>query len=241
MTRAALAVLLLALCVFDVRAHDLITAESAQRYLAIAGELQNVIASEEPRDQRAQASLDLGKTLDEIGELLNRDLEAHGRVQGLASNLLMSELNVRGTALAYSAETNRFTANLQYYRAALKLSPAGPAAVDAMFRLLQGYFYDSFTIDPLRPTSQTRAQLAEQIKLAEGLLKKYPQHPEREETTFILAIHYVQAARAAKLGKEQGMFAQKARALAEEFSRRYPESMRVAALPLILEGLAVDR
>ena len=222
-------------------AHDLITAESAQTYLAAVAESQKTIASEGPAAKRARAHLDLGKTLDEIRELLNRDLDAHGRVQGLPSNFLMSELKARGAELAYSPETNRFLANLQYYREALNLAPSGPAAADASFRLLQGNFYDSFTIDPLRPTSQTGAQLAGQIRLAEEFLGKYPRHAGGEEISFILAIHYVQAARAAERETDKAAFARKARAMAGEFAKTYPESLRAAALPHLLEGLPADR
>jgi hypothetical protein len=227
--------------VAPVSAHDLITAESAQTYLAAVAESQKTIASKDPAAKRARAHLDLGKTLDEIRELLNRDLDAHGRVQGLPSNFLMSELKARGAELAYSPETNRFLANLQYYREALNLAPSGPAAADASFGLLQGYFYDSFTIDPLRPTSQTGAQLAGQIRLAEEFLGKYPRHAGGEEISFILAIHYVQAARATQRERDKAAFAQKARAMAGEFAKTYPESLRAAALPHLLEGLPAAR
>ncbi len=222
-------------------AHDLVTAESAQSYLATVGELQKVIASKEPPSMRALAYFALGKLLDEVRDLLNRDLDAHGRVQGLPSNFLISELKVRGAELAYSPETNRFLANLRYYRAALKLAPSGPAAADASFGLLQGYFYDSFTIDPLRPISQTGVQLAGQIRLAEEFLGKYPRHAGCEEISFILAIHYVQAARAAERGTDKAAFARKARVVAGEFAKTYPESLRAAALPHVLEGLPAGR
>lgn len=225
----------------NASAHDLITAESAQTYLATVAELQKTIASKGPAAKRARAHLDLGKTLDEIRELLNRDLAAHGRVQGLPSNFLMSELKESGAGLAFAAETNRFLANLQHYREALKLEPPGPVAADAAFRLLQGYFYDSFTVDPLQPGAQTRAQLAEQIRLGEGLLKMHPQHGEREEAAFILAIHYVQAARTGRDAHEQAAFANKARTLAGDFLKTYPESMRAAALPHLLESLPAGR
>jgi hypothetical protein len=240
---AALAVLWVfaVAAVAPVSAHDLVTAESVQTYLATVGELQKVIASKESPYTRAQAHFDLGKLLDEIRDLLNRDLDAHGQVQGLPSNFLMSELKVRGAELAYSPKTNRFLANLQYYREALKLAPSGPAAADASFGLLQGYFYDSFTIDPLRPTSQTGVQLAGQIRLAEEFLGNYPRHAGCEEISFILAIHYVQAARAGRDAQEQAAFANKARALAGEFVRSYPESMRAAALSHLLESLPAGR
>lgn len=225
----------------DGMAHDLVTAESAQTYLAAVAELQKTIASKEPAENRARAHLDLGRTLDEIRELLNRDLAAHGRVQGLPSNFLMSELKARGAELAFAAETNRFLANVQHYRDALRLEPSGPVAAGAAFRLLQGTFYDSFTIDPLHPGAQTRAQLAEQIRLGEVLLKLQPHHGEREETEFILAIHYVQAARTGRDAQEQGAYAKKARALAGNFLKTYPESMRAAALPHLLESLPAGR
>ena len=222
-------------------AHDLVTAESVQSYLATVGELQKVIASKEPPSTRAQAHFDLGKLLDEIRDLLNRDLEAHGRVQGLPSNFLMSELRLRGSGLAYSADTNRFIANLQYYREALRLAPSGEAAAAASFRLMQGYFYDSFTTDPLQPAAHSQAQLAEQIRLGEDLLKKVPRHAEREEASFILVVHYVQAARTAERGSSRAAFAQKARVMAGEFTKTYPESLRTAALPHLLEGLPAGR
>ncbi len=225
----------------DAIAHDLITAESAQTYLAAVAESQKTIASKEPATQRARAHLDLGRTLDEIRELLNRDLAAHGRVQGLPSNFLMNELKARGAELAFAPESNRFLANVQHYREALKLEPSGPVAADAAFRLLQGSFYDSFTSDPLQPAAQTRAQLAEQIRLGEGLLKIHQHHGEREETSFILAIHYVQAARAGRDAQEQAAFSRKARALAGEFLRNYPESMRAATLSRLLESLPAGK
>ncbi len=218
-------------------AHDLITAESAQTYLAAVAASQKTIASKEPAAKRAGAHLDLGKTLDEIRELLNRDLAAHGRVQGLPSNFLMSELKARGAELAFAPETNRFLANVQHYRETLRLEPSGPVAADAAFRLLQGTFYDSFSSDPLQPGAQTRAQLAEQIALGEKLLKMVPQHGEREEASFILAIHYVQAARSGRDAQERAAFASKARALAGEFLRSYPESMRAATLSHLLDSL----
>src|SRR5687767_1499033 len=115
----------------NAAAHDLITAESAQAYLAAVAESQKVIASAAPPAKRARAQLDLGMTLDEIRDLLNRDLASHGRVQGLPSSFLMSELKARGAELAFARESNRFLANVQYYREALKLEPRGPVAAEA--------------------------------------------------------------------------------------------------------------
>jgi hypothetical protein len=224
----------------NAAAHDLITAESAQGYLAAVAESQKIIASQSLPAKRARAQLDLGITLDEIRELLNRDLASHGRVQGLPSSFLMSELKARGAELAFDPASNRFMANIRFYREALRLEPRGPVAADASFRLLQGYFYDSFTGDPLHPGAQSGAQLAEQIRLAEGLLKMPVPQGDREETVFILAIHYIQAARSGRAA-EQAAFASKARALAGEFAKSYPQSLRVATLSNLLESLPAGR
>jgi len=221
-----------------VAAHDLITAESAQAYLEATERLGQVIDSSGAAAARARAQVELGQMLDEIRELLNRDLDAHGRVQGLPSSFLMSELAARGTPLAFSGARNRFGANLQYYREALELAPTGPAAADAMFGLLQGHFYDSFSADPLRPEGQDAGQLATQIRIAEAYLERYPRHAGREEVRFILAIHYLQATRAAgDAGAKEDAIRQAQRATAG-FLRDYPDSLRAAALAQLLENVA---
>jgi hypothetical protein len=222
----------------DAGAHDLLTAESVQAYLFRVANLQKTLASGDGSEARARASLQLGQTLDDIRELFNRDIEAHGKVQGLASSVLMSELTVQGAPLAYSARVNRFTANLPYYRDALRWAPSGPIAAEASFRLLKGYFYDSFGDDPLQPVSQSRAQLAEQIRLGEALRRDFPRHAQREETSFILAIHYMQAARVSTEPGTRTRFLKDASELVAEFGKIYPNSLRVATLTALLEGVS---
>ena len=221
-----------------VGAHDLLSAESVQAYLLRVADLQKTLASGNTGEARAQASLRLGQTLDEIRELLNRDLEVHGKVQGLASSVLMSELTAHGAPLAYSARANRFTANLRYYRDALQWAPSGPIAAEASFRLLKGVFYDSFDDDPLQPVAQSRAQLAEQIRLGEALRRDFPRHAQREETSFILAIHTMQAARVAVEAGARRRFLKEARELVAEFMKTYPDSLRAATLTALLESVS---
>jgi hypothetical protein len=232
---------LVAILSLDAVAHDLLTAESVQAYLLRVADLQKMLASGNASDARAQASLQLGQTLDEIGELFNRDIEAHGKVQGLASSVLMSELAAQGAPLAYSARANRFTANLAYYRDTLRLAPDGPIAAEASFRLLKGYFYDSIGDDPLQPVSQSGAQLAEQIRIGEALRRDFPRHAQREETSFILAIYYMQAARVAVETRARTRFLKNARELVAEFVKTYPDSLRAATLTTLLENVSSSK
>jgi len=240
MMRTVVALVLASLSL-DAGAHEPLNAESVQIYLSRVADLQKTLAPGYPGDARAQASLQLGQTLDEIGELLNRDLEAHGKVQGLASSVLMSELTAHGAPLAYSASANRFTANLAYYRDALHWSPSGPIAAEASLRLLKGYFYDSLGDDPLQPVVQSRAQLAEQIRLGEALRRDFPRHAQREETSFILAIHYMQAARAVAAAGARARVLQQARELVAEFVKAYPDSLRAATLAALLESVSTSK
>jgi hypothetical protein len=228
--------LLLAFLALPAPAHDLITPESAQAYLARQERLAATLQGKAPAAERAGAALELGGMLDEIRVLFNRDIEAHGQVQGLPSNFLMAELRRRGNALAWSPARNRFLANLSYYHEALKLEPDGPTSAEASFRVLQGWFYDSFTDDPLAPTSQSPAQLAEQIRLGEQYLRRYPQHAGNEEATFILAVHYMQAALSAERRKRPA-WSRKAKDLSAGYAAAHPENLRTATLAALLERI----
>jgi hypothetical protein len=239
MNRALAACVLAGLCL-AAAAHDLITAESAQDYLAAVAELQKTIASNEPAAVRARAHLDLGKSLDEIREFLNRDLAAHGEVRGLPSNYLVAELERRSVPLAYSPRQKRYLANTKYFAEALRLSPHGAFADDAAFRLFHGTFYDSFDADPLESGESWKA-LREQIALGESLAGKSLPAEQREEADFILAVRYVRAAGRAPDAVLGRGYAEKARTALGAFQQRYPDSLRAAAVPVLLDALESKR
>ena len=220
----------------DAMAHDLITAESTQTYLATVAESQKTIASKAPAAKRALAYLDLGKTLDEIRELLNRDLAAHGKVQGLPSHYLVAELQRLGAPLAWAEQRRRFGANTHYFERALELSPHGPRAADAGLRLLQGRFYDSFDSDPLT-ADEPWPQLAGQIALAEDLMARDFPGDAREELEFIGAILHARANLGAPDAASRRSHGRRARQAIAAFEARYPDSLRSAVMPILREAL----
>jgi hypothetical protein len=233
----ALAALLAAAGTFaaPAYAHDLITAEAAERYLAQTQSVLGVIQSREPAAKRAEANVALGRMLDEIRELLNRDIATHGKVQGLPSNYLVAELRSNGAPLNFAQ--GRYLAHVAYYREALKLSPDGPIAAEAMLRWMRGAFYDSFDDDPLATHGQTPEQLREQLALGARFVQRYPSHPEIEEVQFILFVNTVRAAKAAPDSPARARLAANARDAGQAFVARYPDSMRAAAVPVLLEHL----
>lgn len=235
--RRALLALGTALLLSPVAAHDLITAESAEHFLAQIRHEQDVLGSQSPPQARAQASVALGKLLDEIRDLLNRDIASHGQPQGLATLYLIQALHGQGIDLQRSPRLGRYPANLAFYRSALQLDPHGPASAEARLQLLRGHFYDSFEQDPLRPREQSWPQLREQIEHAQALLQQTLPEPGREEAHFILAVHYLQAAATAGQAAVRSAYAQRARTAIAQFKARYPDSLRVAALDVLDETL----
>lgn len=232
----AIGAAVLASVVGTAAAHDLITTESAERYLNEGAALRSLAATGESAPRRAEANYRLGVMLDEIRELLNRDLAAHGEVQGLPSKYLVAELGGRGIPLAYSDSRRMFLSNAEYFRAALKLAPEGPFAAMAAWRLLHGGFYDSVEQDPLKVRDDPDA-LRAQVALAERLLSSTLPAAQREELEFIAAILYTRAATAIPDRAAAKAYASKARVAIEGFQARYPESLRAAIMPVLREAL----
>jgi len=228
-------------CAGIAQAHDLITSESAERYLAQAQQRLEVLHSRQPPAQRAESAFALGRMLHEIRDLLNRDIAAHGRIQGLSTEYLVRELKRKGLTIELSPPLGRFPANVSWYREALRIAPEGAHTNDAMFGVLQGEFYDSFDADPLQARAQPWSGLQDQIALGEQLIRRAPAYSDAEETKFILAVLYTRAARVAPDRKTAAQYADRARVSIADFQSHYAESMRAAALPVLLQSLEEPR
>ncbi len=236
--RSALTAVFVACTLASASAHDLITADSAERYLAGIRAQQEIVRADAAAAARAQANVVLGRTLDEIRDLLNRDIASHGEPQGLPTLYLIQALRDLGLPLERSARLGRYPANLGFYRRALALDPDGPAATQARLRLLQGYFYDSFDREPLKPRGQTWSALVDQMRHAEALVQADLPEPDGEEVLFILAVHRLQAALAAPDAATRRGYAERASETIARFRSRYPDSLRVAALEVLGESAA---
>jgi hypothetical protein len=230
--RAALGAAWLGCASLTAGAHDLITAEAAERYLVRAtADLERSRSRESPA-RRAEALYDLGRLVDELRELLNRDIATHGKVQGLPSNVLVKELRGRSVALDPAPDSGRFGSGAGYYRTAVELDPQ-VAGGDGQYRLLAAEFYDGFDGDPLA-TRWPHARIVDQVRLAERLRSRQPPHPEVEEIHFILVVTCVQAARTAPDRDRAKAWRERAAREAAAFRTRHPDSLRVAALEVLL-------
>lgn len=219
----------------DSLAHELITPDAADRYISQANKFAATIKAKDAPATRADAMVSLARMLDDIKELLNRDLASHGRIQGLPSQLLVDRLRQVGHPLVWSEALGRFGAPVDLYKTAFDLDQKGKRAHEALAGMLFGNFYDSFRDDPLKPILADGAQLQPLIEAGERLVKEYPRDPSTEEARFVTAILQIRAARAG-VGDRRVRSA-RAREMMTQFQRDYPDSLRSAAIPVFLDAL----
>lgn len=230
-----LAVWLLLCASVTARAHDLITAAAAEDYVRRA---QSYVATTKNESAtaiaRATAQLDLARMQDEIKELLNRDLAMHGKVQGLPSNALIERLRAADAALPWSETLQRYAAPLPRYEVYVVTATRGERVNEALFGAITGYFYESFRDDPLQPLPGAMKQSDKHIGYSERFINEFPKDANIEEVRFIAAILHLRAARERANAKSHGA---RAKELLIAFRKDYPESMRAAAVPVLLDEI----
>jgi len=75
--------------------------------------------------------------------------------------------------------------------------------------------------------------LEAQLRLADRLASRKPLHPQQEEIEFVAAVQQVQAAILVLDRSRAAQHLRRANAGASAFSRRYPDSLRNAALEVL--------
>jgi hypothetical protein len=220
-------VALIALMPAPAWSHDAISSEARKAYVAKLDELQRGAASGSPA-ARAAALIETGKLLDEIRSLLNEDIISHGKIQGLETTMLVSQLNATPYKFQQSPQTRLILADLRPWREALTLEPKGAQAALARYRVLKNHFYDSFVDNPLKPIQQSKETLLDMIGFGEGLLNAKHAEVDSEEVHFILAIHYLQAAESGAVPKAKCQ--QRVQELVRRFRSSWPNSLKLATL-----------
>ena len=232
----ALGLTLCTVLVFPGLAHEPLDAATAQSLLSRIDDLNATLAAGAPPAQEAEALYALGQTVRRIVENLNGDLVTHGEL-GLVSSVLPNELERRGIALRFSESANRYRRHLEPFARAAALAPDGANHADALFRVLKGGFYDSFTTNPFQLVELDWPGLVAQIEDAEALLARYPKHAEHEEILFILGVDCARAARLAPDAGTGARYAARARAVLTDFREVYPQSLRAITARTLLKRL----
>ena len=219
------------ICSLSSWAHDSITTETRQRFILTLQQTQQMLVSSTSAVEKGKAHFMMATTLDEIRDLFNEDIQSHGAVNGLESNVLLAELARGGFMLSKSKQIGLYLSPLEHYRSALSLHPKAGYATLAAYRLFKNQFYDSFTDNPLKPLSQTREELTKLLQIGETLLKSKDPIVNQEEVQFIQAIHTLQAIDQQLLSPADGQ--KKFKQLLTQLRSQYPQSLK----PLTLEAL----
>ena len=219
------------ICSLSSWAHDSITTEPRQRFIMTLQQTQQMLVSSTSAVEKGKAHFMMATTLDEIRDLFNEDIQSHGAVNGLESNVLLAELARGGFMLNKSKQIGLYLSPLEHYRSALSLHPKAGYATLAAYRLFKNQFYDSFTDNPLKPLSQTREELTKLLQIGETLLKSKDPIVNQEEVQFIQAIHTLQAIDQQLLSPADGQ--KKFKQLLTQLRSQYPQSLK----PLTLEAL----
>ena len=219
------------ICTLSSWAHDSITTETRQRFMLTLQQTQQMLVSSTSAVEKGKAHFMMATTLDEIRDLFNEDIQSHGAVNGLESNVLLAELARGGFMLYKSKQIGLYLSPLEHYRSALSLHPKAGYATLAAYRLFKNQFYDSFTDNPLKPLSQTREELTKLLQIGETLLKSKDPIVNQEEVKFIQAIHTLQAIDQQLLSPADGQ--KKFKQLLTQLRSQYPQSLK----PLTLEAL----
>ena len=219
------------ICSLSSWAHDSITTETRQRFILTLQQTQQMLVSSTSAVEKGKAHFMMATTLDEIRDLFNEDIQSHGAVNGLESNVLLAELARGGFMLYKSKQIGLYLSPLEHYRSALSLHPKAGYATLAAYRLFKNQFYDSFTDNPLKPLSQTREELTKLLQIGETVLKSKDSIVNQEEVQFIQAIHTLQAIDQQLLSPADGQ--KKFKQLLTQLRSQYPQSLK----PLTLEAL----
>ena len=219
------------ICSLSSWAHDSITTETRQSFILTLQQTQQMLVSSTSAVEKGKAHFMMATTLDEIRDLFNEDIQSHGAVNGLESNVLLAELARGGFMLYKSKQIGLYLSPLEHYRSALSLHPKAGYATLAAYRLFKNQFYDSFTDNPLKPLSQTREELTKLLQIGETLLKSKDSIVNQEEVQFIQAIHTLQAIDQQLLSPADGQ--KKFKQLLTQLRSQYPQSLK----PLTLEAL----
>ena len=211
-----------------VHAHDAISADARKVYLSRLDELMRTAQGNGLVATRANAWLEMGKTLDEIRALLNEDIISHGKTQGLETSVLVNMLNASVHKLQLSPQTRLYLSDPRPYRESLALDPRGKQAALARFLLFKHHFYDSFVDHPLKPIKQSKESLLEMIGFGESLLTSRDPAVDSEEVHFILGIHYLQALESGVISKTKCQ--SRVAEILKKFRSQWPSSLKLATL-----------
>lgn len=178
-----------------VWAHEAIDRDRRIGFERQIADLAKDIAAAKTKGEKADKTLALANLLEQLRSLFNQDIQSHGRLQGLETQLTLQLCQSRGWFMQAARTTGRYKPELSLYELAFTLAPGTAIAGRATYAYLLAHFYESLDGDPLAPPGQSAETTRYLIKLGDAVREDDLAAPEREELAFIRAMHLMQAFR----------------------------------------------
>jgi TolA-binding protein len=176
-----------------------------------------------------------GERVDQLVELMNLDVLAHGR--SVFGELLVRRLSEYGLRVYFIERSARYASDLAPFEEYLRRSPSGPRAADAKFRLISGTFQRSGGRRTEEIGDGGVAGLRDAVANEEAFLRDHPGHDRARDVRFYLAVDYYRLSRNSS-GSTAKKYEQLARRALQQIVREYPGTAEARSAEVALEALA---
>ena len=167
----------------SLRADVILSASAVNDTLKKMQKLVDAIAAlATPRPTQADAWFEIGIAADALTSLINDEVAAHGSQEKPLIDLAVSRTGELGVAIRYDAGKKKFFYDNAAFRHYLARMPRGARAADAMFKLIEGDFFQSLATDAagLLPGAQRKRDF----------LRQYPKYANAVEVHLMLSVDY---------------------------------------------------
>jgi len=184
-------------------------------------------------EKKLEALFGIGVRVQELLDLMNRDIKNHGlgtpdgysnpfaelvvkRLQEYGIRVTLVEKQYYGLPL--------YTYDFAAFHEYLKLAPRGKRAADIRFQMLLYTFDWTMGSDPAELRNTDLAGLLQTVAEEEKFLKDYPTYPEIEKVRFFLTVDYYRLYKHSPDGKKAKEYKKLTLQALEELKRKHPDS-----------------
>lgn len=222
---------------------------SARAHVVLDGEIARPILVDITRDlrdareganeaARLEALFLVGQRVDQLVELMNLDLLAHGR--SLFGELLIRRLADHGIRVVFIERSARYAPDLAPFEAYLRQSPSGPRAADAKFRVIAELFQRSAGRRADEIPDGGLEELRDAVARKEAFLRDHPGDGRTGDVRFFLAMDYYRLFRNST-GATAKKYGQLARRALQQVVQERPGTAEARSAEIALEAFAGER
>jgi hypothetical protein len=187
---------------------------------------------------RLEALFLAGQRVDQLVELMNLDLLAHGR--SLFGDLLARRLAEYGIQVVFVERNARYASDVAPFEEYLRRSPSGPRAADAKFRVIGELFQRSTGRRADEIADGGLEGLRDAVARKEAFLREHPGHDRTRDVRFFLAMDYYRLCRNS-IRTTARKYEQLARRALQQIMHEHPGTAEARSAEIALETLSGER